>query len=170
MNHATRIALLSALALGLSACPPSPSGGGGGVGTADDDDDDATAPPTDLEDLPCGEDRIDVWEIEVTQGDVVDVRVDTVAAATAFDPALTIKFGVMDNWGLAAFEGTADDEFDCTFPPPEFQCPEGTFTADNTGFLFIEVEIATDCTSGTGNYRFEVTGGQADLIRDDFSI
>lgn len=72
-----------------------------------------------------------------TQGQAVQTRVDTVDAATAADTRLLIR--TPD--GLPFHE--ADDEVDCSFPPPQYRCPAHSFLAPVTGLYSIEVYVGS---------------------------
>ena len=184
--------LLLLLALGLAACTPRRGGGGGGdddddatgddddsVGDDDDsvsddddsvgDDDDATgsggAQPGDL---PCDQDGgiVDVWRITLNEGDEVTVSVDTVAAATTFDPAAGLYLGTDPD--VDPLVGSGDDDFPCTFPPPEYSCPEFSAFAELGGDYAVVV-LQLGCADGNelAAYALRVTvadGGQAVIL------
>ena len=61
------------------------SGGGGDLGSTSGSDD-----------LGCklNYNPVDVWSIELSASEVITVSVDTVAADTAFDPALSVLDGL----------------------------------------------------------------------------
>lgn len=67
----------------------------------------------------------DIWSVEV-QSAVATLEVDTVAAATVFEP---IVFGRQAGPGPDWSEGLngllGDDEMDCTFPAANFGCAQG---------------------------------------------
>jgi hypothetical protein len=67
--------------------------------------------------LPCDGRKADVWSITIDEPMMVEIAVDTIASDTAFDP----KFFVVGEDECVDY--TADDNFDCTFPPPSYQCP-----------------------------------------------
>ncbi len=77
-------------------------------------------------------DSFDVWRVH-SGTDAVTVRVDTVDAETTFDPQVVV-FSV-SSWGsdiagttATAFIAEGDDEFPCTFPPAEYECPSASAT------------------------------------------
>ena len=166
-----RLMFLVALAalLSLSCGCEARRGGGGGDddddsapsddddATADDDDataddDDAVSPDAD-EDLPCDEAQlVDIWTGTVSSNDVVTVRVDTVAASSTFDPRIFI----LDPAG--AVVATADDDFDCEFPPPEYRCPFLEIPVELPGDYRVVVAqgAGSDCTGSIGEYSLEV--------------
>ena len=61
--------------------------------------------------IDCEGEVVDVWEVELTAGDMFLASVDTVAADSAFDPWMYV------NGPDSCFTATADDSFDCTFEP-----------------------------------------------------
>ena len=149
--------LLALLALLLlPACPLLGSNGGGddddddsASGNDDDDsadDDDATGDDDDAtgdndevpEDLPCEEEIVDIWTIDVPAGVELRARVDTVSADSTFDPALSLWDSA--DIDQATYLTGGDDEFDCTFMPPVGSCPEIAYIPGNALNLAISVE------------------------------
>ena len=191
--------LLGLLLIALIGCPPVNRGGGGGGDDDDDDsagddddatgddddatgdDDDATGDDDDstgsgdatshLGDLPC-EEEVDVWALDLSAGETVTLRVDTVAAASTFDPGLTL-FATPDpdNADGLAF---GDDDFDCTFPPPKYQCPEIVFTAEETDTFGISVENYGCFNKDGASYDLQIAvdgaGRTATLVLDDYVL
>lgn len=105
----------------------------------------------------------DDYGLFARSGQAVTVRVDTVDAETAADTRLRIR----NPDGSELYE--ADDEVDCTFPPPAYRCPEHTFTAPTDGLYTLEVYVGTSeqCASQTlARYELtaEVAGSPAELI------
>lgn len=121
--------------------------------------------------LPCdatssGEERQDVWAFEADAGAVVTVSVDTVDAATAFDPGLSLA-GEDTCW-----LGGVDDAFSCTYPPPAFGCPAATFTAPASGTYYALVAAFVSCAGDTAGYEIGVEGARPGSLTqraDDFS-
>ncbi|MBN2725574.1 MAG: hypothetical protein JXR95_16030 [Deltaproteobacteria bacterium] len=68
---------------------------------------------------------------------VIDIHADTVDAETAADLRMMIK----NPDGTDLHE--SDDEVPCTFPPPDYQCPEYSFTSQNSGLYLVEVYVGT---------------------------
>jgi len=195
MTHLLRL-LLALLLLSLIGCPPGRGRGGGGGGDDDDatgddddatgddddatgDDDDATGDDDDATgngdatshfgDLPC-EEEIDVWGLDLTAGEEVALRVDTVAMGTTFDPAVSLYAAPdPDN---ATFIDSADDSFDCTFPPPEYQCPELIVVVQETATYGIAVENYGCANKDGASYDLQITvggvGRTATLVLDDY--
>ena len=96
----------------------------------------------------------DIYRVFVNAGDDLHVRADTVAAGTASD--LCIR--VYDTDGTTQL-GSFDDNFDCTFPPPRFRCPDGTVSDVPTrGFVYVHVrQCSTSCADASNNeYRLTV--------------
>ena len=67
--------------------------------------------------MDCGGNKLDVWSFDVDETQTVSVTVDTLALDTAFDPRLYLV-GPSE-----CVEYLTDDDFDCSYPPPRFQCP-----------------------------------------------
>ncbi len=126
-----------------------------------DDDDAAGGTCSDVgapgaeESVPCDFDvGGDVWTLVVAPGDEVTVVVDTLDAATTFDP----RFRLVDEVG--GFLTSGDDECECAFPPPgDYLCAEATYIADMDALLELHVAsfIGDACVDGTlGTYALRV--------------
>lgn len=105
----------------------------------------------------------DDYGLFARSGQSVTVRVDTVDAESAADTRLRIR----NPDGTELYE--ADDEVDCTFPPPAYRCPEHTFTAPTDGLYTLEIYVGTSemCASqSVARYELtaEVAGNPAELI------
>ncbi len=163
-----RLASLAVAAL-LTACTPvRGSGGGGGGGNNDGGSDSGVGR------LPCPTSEetgnyVDVFLLpEPGEGVFVQITVDTVSAATTFDPAVTL-YGDPD---LNDWIDSADDDFACTFPPPEYECPELEIEAP-AGNLYIVVSVADyeQCASSEVRYDLDVrvngAAASVELIGDD---
>ncbi len=116
--------------------------------------------------LPCDGARADVWGFTGVAGESASVTVDTVAADTAFDPRLYVN-------GPDGCTGwTADDNFDCTFPPPSYRCPAVSLgTAD--GDYRVVVLAAGSCAGTLGAYTIRVdgvAGASLALVEDDMAV
>jgi hypothetical protein len=97
--------------------------------------------------IPCGDDAlVDRWTFDATGGEQIGVSVDTVAADTAFDPSMVVT-GPDE-----CFVASADDSFDCTFLPLDYQCTSTLFTAPTTGTYTVTVENLGSCTGTDGAY------------------
>ena len=61
-----------------------------------------------------------------------------------------------------------DDEMSCTFPPPDFDCPEGTMDISYSGYVYVDVEVCSEyCRDlSSSEYRLfvELDGVPAQLI------
>ncbi len=112
--------------------------------------------------LPCDMTKVDIWEITTSGGDM-KLTVDTIAAETAFDPALVFN----DSSGCVSLY--ADDGFACTFPPPTYQCPAATLSGTSGTQQLVVFNIG-DCAGDEGAYRLSAEGEGADtltLVEDD---
>ena len=100
-------------------------------------------------------------------GQQVFVMVDTVDAATAADTRLRVRYPD----GEELYE--ADDEIDCTYPPPRYRCPEHEFLAEEDGLYTLEVYVGVTehCfDQNLANYEITVKLDGADtelyMLRD----
>ncbi|MES2638415.1 MAG: hypothetical protein V4850_03005 [Myxococcota bacterium] len=114
------------------------------------------------EQLECEANTVDVWRFDAT-GAAVQITVDTVADATAFDA----MFWVNDPSGCTV--GTADDSFICTHPPPKYRCPSAELSSTTVGTYEVVVGMASaECGGSTGAYTLKVAGGRnVVLVQDD---
>ncbi len=139
------------------------------------DDDDATGADDDdtagsgadvgstdgLDDLGCDETNpVDVWTIELAGSEAITARVDTIAADTAFDPAIVIVDGVdLNNDQL----DTNDEAFDCTWLPTEFQCPEVSLMMGPGTFAVVVLSYGS-CTGTIAEYQLDVRSGPSTVV------
>jgi len=139
-----------------------------GGGDDDDDDDDGDDDDTTSGDadgtIPCsagaGTATVDVWEVTGAG----TLRVDTISAGTTFDPVAW--FSADPNFTLSETSPLGDDEFDCTFPPPEWSCPQ--LDAPGAGYLVV-AGYAENCnSSGIGSYS--VSGPLGAQAADDIEV
>jgi hypothetical protein len=94
-------------------------------------------------DVDCSGETYDVWTVDVEAGGEVTFTLDTVALETAFDPVIYIV------GPDACYGASADDTFDCTFPPPEYQCPGVTLAPEVAGtYSVIVVNYGTCAAEG----------------------
>jgi len=100
--------------------------------------------------FPCDFAHHDAWSFPVEAGDIVSVTVDTVAAETAFDPMVWVNGP--DSCTLL----WVDEGFDCSFPPPAFQCPAGKFQATASGTYEVFVGTMSSCAGETAAYALDV--------------
>jgi cysteine-rich repeat protein len=70
-------------------------------------------------------------------GQAVYANADTADSDTAADLRLRIRRPD----GSEVYE--ADDDMDCTYPPPAYSCPEYGFSADTSGLHYVEVYVGT---------------------------
>ena len=121
--------------------------------------------------VPCTGDNhtispsvVDMYRISgLSPGDVVQIHVDTRNVSNTFDP-ITYLWPVLSgppyNLGealpITESGGDWDDDVDCTFPPPNWQCPNNSYTTPIGGdlnFSVGEYGTGTECVSGTtGEY------------------
>jgi hypothetical protein len=107
------------------------------------------------ESIPCDGWQADVWEIVLgPDDDSFEVQIDTLEEDTTFDPAMLIN----DPEGCVTLY--ADDGFDCTVPPPAYQCPAGTIEGE-PGIYQIIVFSYGQCSGGDVDYRIEISGTEA---------
>jgi len=140
------------------------NGAGGGSGDDDTGDDDDATGGSAGGTVPCatgsGTATVDVWQVTGAG----TLRVDTTSASTTFDPVA---------WFSADASGTyspdnpsGDDEFECSFPPPTYSCPQ--VDAPGAGFLAVAA-YTEDCnSSGVGSYS--VSGPLGSQVADDIVI
>ncbi|MEZ4318302.1 MAG: hypothetical protein R3F61_12400 [Myxococcota bacterium] len=91
---------------------------------------------------------------------LVTVDVDTVSAATTFDPATFAA--EVDTWPSTPDQfqitslpqlGAGDDEIDCTFPPPQYRCPSMEVESGGADFLVVVLSASPDeCAAASGEY------------------
>lgn len=117
-------------------------------------------------DLPCDGSQVDLWLV-YSGGSYVDLRVDTVAPDTAFDPSFDVW--MVDEWGptldtmaVGPLLASADDEFACTFPPPAYECPALETYAP--GDILVAVQSLGTCAGAIGEYQIEATTGLSSAI------
>ena len=135
------------------------SGGGGDLGSTSGSDD-----------LGCklNYNPVDVWSIELSASEVITVSVDTVAADTAFDPALS----VLDGLSLDSEHLDDNDEFfDCTFAPVEYRCPQVELTMAPGTYAIVVLSYG-NCTGTVAEYQLAVVSAAGTpvtptLIADD---
>lgn len=70
--------------------------------------------------------------------------------ATAFDPRAWIN----DPDGCTA--ASADDSFDCTYPPPTYACPGIMLSDLSDGTYSVVVSSYGDCAGTTADYSLQV--------------
>ncbi len=93
---------------------------------------------------PCEPSVLDRYTFEVSAGEQVLVRADTVDAGSAADLCFGFDSGCTSGDDIAG-----DEEIPCSFPSPTaFECPESAFIATADGVCTVEV---TDCVSDCAN-------------------
>lgn len=146
------------------ACDP----GTGTVGCADGGictDDCRCSPPVGVSPIveelaPCGLEPRDTYVFAVNAGQQVWVTADTVDPDTAADLCVTLNCPG-DFCSLFAPDSSCagDDELPCSFPPPQFACPEAGQIARLSGACRLTLEVCSlPCASAArARYRLNVT-------------
>ena len=101
---------------------------------------------------------IDRFAFFAPVGAEVTAAADTVNAQTAAD----LRLRVRDPDDTELHE--ADDDFACTYPPPQWSCPTHTFTTTRAGLHTVEIYVGTSeaCADRSRvDYRLSVTVGGA---------
>jgi hypothetical protein len=110
--------------------------------------------------LACDGSTTDVWEF-TSDGSAVSISVDTNSADTAFDPRMWV------NGPDSCTTDYADDNFDCTYPPPSYMCPS-IETAGTAGVYQVVVTSYGSCAGSEAGYTLAVEGGtNVTLVVDD---
>lgn len=126
-----------------------------GMDLADEATESIVAEVSREETIPCDGWQADVWEVVLgPEDDQFEVQIDTLADDTTFDPAMLVN----DPEGCVSLY--ADDGFDCSHPPPTYQCPAGTVDG-GPGIYQIIVFSYGQCTAEDVEYRIEVSGSDA---------
>jgi len=125
------------------------------------------------EEVMCDASAVDVWTFVAVEGEDYAITVDTVDSATTFDPT----FHLNDPDGCYA--AMADDNFDCTFPPPTFACPSYELVNAAAGayqvVVYENTYATSECVDGTiGGYLIRIDTAAGDplleLAHDDASV
>jgi len=120
---------------------------------------------TGTSDMDCAGQIVDVWTVELLAGQTAEVSVDTVDSGSAFDPLMWFN----DTAGCTVAYN--DDSFDCTYPPPSYQCPSVDYEITADGTYQIVVASYGSCAGSTAEYQVAVDVGGADpnlqLLADD---
>ena len=115
--------------------------------------------------LDCSTDEVDVWTFLGAPGQTALIAVDTTATTTAFDPLMWVN----DPAGCTL--NSSDDSFDCTYPPPSYQCPSMTLSLADRGLYQVVVASYGSCAGSIGAYELTVDLGGVDpsltLLHDD---
>ena len=133
------------------------------------DDDDSTSGSTGPNVLPCNVIAYDIYEVwGAGSGQNVEITIDTVSAATTFDPYLLFTTNASTD-PAATTLATYDDDFVCAFPPPQWECPQGSETVPSGGTLYFAVGHASSNCAGTlANYSIVMTVNGS--TSNDFSL
>ena len=97
--------------------------------------------------------NVDVYRFAAAEGAFVAAFVDTLSDATAVDYRACIS----TTFSEADCFVSADDEIDCTYPPPVFSCPQlaVTLPPDEDGVYYLRV-IGVGFLGVTGQYELTV--------------
>jgi hypothetical protein len=116
----------------------------------------------------------DLYAFTGTAGTNVDVSVDTVSAATAFDPWACVS---TTPEGCVLFDENVvewgDDDQACTFPPPTYECPafRATLPVDGVYYLLVSDAAEDDFAGDVGLYALTVGSdgaiGRLELLADN---
>jgi hypothetical protein len=138
-----------------------------GSAITDDLYDDVNGSYSGQSELDCGGEEVDVWSFVASAGDTADIAIDTVGNTTAFDPLMWVN----DPSGCTL--NTSDDSFDCTYPPPSYQCPSTEQPIRSSGSYEIVVASFGSCAGSVGEYEIVVDLGGSNprltLEHDDVS-
>jgi len=106
------------------------------------------------ESMPCDGTKADIWTIDLDVAMSLDIAVDTVDLSTAFDP----KFYVIGPDECVDY--AADDNFECTFPPPSFECPAIAAELGAGRHQIVVTAFPNKCTEGAemGEYALLIGG------------
>lgn len=118
------------------------------------------------EGVSCDGKKVDQWAITIDETQTVEIAADTVSAETTFDPRL---FVINEDGCVVA---SADDNFECTFPPPSFRCPASTVELEPGEYTILVSSFIDTCLEGTeiGEYELRIdaeTPMRATLLDDD---
>ncbi len=113
---------------------------------------------------------LDVYQFTAPQGAFVAAIVDTISLATAFD----IKACLSTTPDVDGCFDRADDEIECTFPPPAFRCPQAVATLPPApdGVYYLLVDSSLSRYAGpVGKYEVTLLSpspiGPLELVQDN---
>jgi hypothetical protein len=98
--------------------------------------------------LPADNANQDVYRFSGTAGTQLDIRVDTVSLATAFDIEACLS---TEDSSLSCF-AFGDDQPTCTYPPPQYACPhfQTVLPADGDGMYYLLIESGSGAVGYAG--------------------
>jgi hypothetical protein len=108
----------------------------------------------------------DVWTFVADGTGPVTIAIDTTSDETAFDAQAWV------NSPDGCTEIYADDSFDCTFPPPKYQCPAFDLESPEAGtYEVVVLGYAKSCAGSEAAYELRVGGAASDvtLAHDDIA-
>lgn len=112
--------------------------------------------------IVCADDQVDLWRLKGAKDGTYNVTVDTRSEQTTFDPIVELDRVV--EWAKAPSDiligdllDSADDDFECSFPPPRFECPNlSEFVSNVEQDLLVIVGVFGDCVGSVGEYELVV--------------
>ena len=118
------------------------------------------------ESVSCDGRQVDQWTFSVDETQIVEIAADTVSAETAFDP----RIFVMNEEGCVV--ASADDNFECTFPPPSYSCPATSVELEPGEYTVLVSSFIDTCLEGIdeGEYELRIDAAtpiRAALVDDD---
>jgi hypothetical protein len=110
--------------------------------------------------LPDDNANQDVYSFSGSAGTSLDIQVDTVSLATAFDSEACLS---TEDSSASCF-AFGDDQMACTYPPPAYACPHFRITlpADGDGVYYLLIESGSGAGSYAGPvglYKARLAGG-----------
>ncbi len=125
--------------------------------------------------LPCDTDVQDIWEVEVEGGSTLDVSIDMLDAATAFDASMWLTSP------SSCIEATVEDGFRCTADPVIYHsywapapCPAwsldvgasdgGTWQIGVDMVEYAQPDATCPANASLGTYTIAVDGGVPDTL------
>ncbi len=108
----------------------------------------STGAATRTEDVTCDGKQVDQWTFTVDETQTVDLSVDTVSEETTFDPRLFI----INEEGCVV--ASADDNFECTFPPPSFSCPSTSVELEPGEYTVLVSSFIDACHDGVDDGEY----------------
>ena len=97
--------------------------------------------------VACDGSTVDVWEVDLTDGEELAVTLDMVSEDTAFDA----WFFINDPEGCTVL--AADDNYECSYAPIAYGCPSAIVAAE-AGAYQVVVQSLGQCTGKHAGYQF----------------
>jgi formylglycine-generating enzyme required for sulfatase activity len=112
--------------------------------------------------VPCDGWQADVWEITAPDAADFGITIDTVSDETTFDPAMFINSPVNED-EVACVHSYADDGFDCSYPPPAYECPAAEVTGDGGVYQVVVFSLGS-CSAEEVEYTITATGAGSETL------